>query len=164
MTRLDFATMLNAAGLTGTSVEIGVAAGSFSLAFLSVWKGQRHYCVDTWLDVQVKETQAQGDARYKTACNALRGDYRIEVIRKASVDASGDFLDGIFDFVYIDAAHDYEYIRADIKAWLPKVKSGGIIAGHDYNYHGVEMAVKEAFAGRYALTNETDTPSWWVNL
>lgn len=50
------------------------------------------------------------------------------------------------DFVFIDAAHDYESVKKDINAWLPKVKENGIIAGHDYEWcDDVKKAVKEFF-------------------
>ena len=51
------------------------------------------------------------------------------------------------DFVYIDACHDYRKVKNDICAWLPRVRSGGIIAGHDYDRHhgGVMKAVDEIF-------------------
>jgi hypothetical protein len=43
--------------------------------------------------------------------------------------------------------HDYENVKADILAWKPKVKPGGIMAGHDYGPHapGVIKAVNEVF-------------------
>jgi predicted O-methyltransferase YrrM len=46
--------------------------------------------------------------------------------------AAGQFEDKSLDFVFIDADHRYEYTKRDILAWLPKIKNGGIIAGHDY--------------------------------
>ena len=50
------------------------------------------------------------------------------------------------DFVFIDASHKYEMVKADIEAWYPKVKSGGILGGHDYctAEPGVMKAVDEA--------------------
>jgi hypothetical protein len=60
-------------------------------------------------------------------------------------------------------------VAADIKAWLPKVRSGGILAGHDYDntakygnrFKGVDRAVNENFAGRFKV--ETDHV-WWVQI
>ena len=50
-----------------------------------------------------------------------------------------------FDFVFIDADHSYEAVRADILAYRPLVKRGGILAGHDYapKWEGVRQAVDE---------------------
>lgn len=48
------------------------------------------------------------------------------------------------DAVFIDAAHDYESVKADIAAWLPKVKPGGFFGGHDIDAPGVKQAVDEA--------------------
>lgn len=51
-----------------------------------------------------------------------------------SRDVCKRFTPGFFDFVYIDGAHDKKSITEDLRNWIPKVKKGGIIAGHDYNY------------------------------
>jgi len=47
------------------------------------------------------------------------------------------------DFVFIDAMHTYEAVKEDIRAWFPKIRSGGIVAGHDYSWDGVKKAVDE---------------------
>ena len=61
-----------------------------------------------------------------------------------SVAASKLFPDHSLDFVFIDAAHGYEFVKEDIEAWLPKVKQGGLIAGDDYQtWPGVKQAVDE---------------------
>ncbi|WP_263408895.1 class I SAM-dependent methyltransferase [Terriglobus tenax] len=64
-----------------------------------------------------------------------------------STDTAKQFEDGSLDFVYIDACHQYKKVKQDIEAWLPKVKPGGTIAGHDYDDHhpGVIKAVDEIF-------------------
>ena len=52
------------------------------------------------------------------------------------------FLD--LDLVFIDAAHTYEAVAEDIRAWLPKVRLGGVLCGDDYPHRGVRRAVGEA--------------------
>jgi predicted O-methyltransferase YrrM len=74
-------------------------------------------------------------------------------IRGSSVEGSEHFENNSLDFVFIDACHLYECITLDIDTWLPKVKKGGILAGHDYNlddptnpeHAGVIKAIDELF-------------------
>jgi glycosyltransferase involved in cell wall biosynthesis/Flp pilus assembly protein TadD len=58
--------------------------------------------------------------------------------------AAEQFADGSLDVVFIDASHNYESVKRDIRAWRPKVRPGGILAGHDYSnpdWPGVKRAV-----------------------
>lgn len=69
-------------------------------------------------------------------------------IQTLSHEGAKLYSDNSLDFVFIDANHTYEFVKNDLAAWLPKVKKGGIIAGHDYNpvsWPGVIKAVHEFF-------------------
>jgi len=68
----------------------------------------------------------------------------MSVVKNDSVKAAEMFADGSLDFVYIDSSHAYEDVKADINAWLPKIRKGGMLAGDDYTtYPGVKQAVDE---------------------
>jgi len=50
------------------------------------------------------------------------------------------------DMVFIDGAHEYDAVKADIEFWLPRLAPKGLICGHDYNWaSGVNQAVQEKF-------------------
>ena len=84
------------------------------------------------------------------------------------------FEDGYFDFIYIDADHNYTAVLRDIQCWWPKLRNNGIIAGHDYNLEdfvgwesrGVRKAVTE-FAEKECLEvtiieEKIGTDSWAI--
>jgi predicted O-methyltransferase YrrM len=60
-----------------------------------------------------------------------------------SVSAAATYADGSLDFVFIDAAHDYQSVVDDIRAWGPKMKPGGTLAGHDYQREEFQRAVHD---------------------
>lgn len=181
--REDLPFYLNQKGLTGLGLELGVLRGEFSEHILRYWQGKKLYLVDAWrhisgnIDMNNPDHNGNLDNLAKTYMKAYGFFQRATIIRELSVEASELFKDGSLDFIYIDAAHDYENVRADLNVWYPKIKVGGIISGHDYidskkevNGHsefGVKKAVDE-FAAQLELkvhsTEETDFPSWWIEL
>jgi hypothetical protein len=68
-----------------------------------------------------------------------------------SADAAAYFADRSLDFVFIDASHDFDGVRRDVAAWLPKVRVGGIFAGHDAGCPGLLNAVS-AYVPRALVT------------
>jgi len=135
-----------------TLVEVGVAFGR-SLAFLArevinSGKRVRIFGIDRW------DGTGDGDhADFRAFVKGMRehaGEefHYVAPIISDSAKAAERFEDGSLAFVFIDAGHEYESVKADIAAWLPKVKPGGILAGHDYHagdWPGVVRAVHERF-------------------
>ena len=70
---------------------------------------------------------------------------RVDILRMKTHDASRFIKDESLDFVFVDADHSYEGCKQDIEDWLPKIRRGGIICGHDLHWPTVEKAVSEKF-------------------
>lgn len=133
--------------------EVGSWAGRSAVIMATA--GARVTCVDTW-------EGSQNDSGCK-AYDGSRGR-PLDVFRRntaglpitahvgKSPEAAAAFADGEFDIVYIDAEHDYESVKADIEAWLPKARH--IIAGHDYHvFADVRKAVQESLPGFAIMGN-----------
>lgn len=133
-------------------VEVGSYIGESALIFLNSGRVGMLYCVDQWQDgyddmdtmsvyLQVAGTKmADAEARFDYN---LRGHSNMLKMKLPSVEAAECFSPGSIDAVYIDACHQYESAKSDLLAWMGKVKSGGIIAGHDWDMVGVHRACLE---------------------
>lgn len=78
----------------------------------------------------------------------------------ASVDAAALYADASLDFVWIDASHATQPVYDDLDAWWPKVKPGGIIAGHDADWPSVRAALKPWSEYRGVDVDEVSGRSW----
>jgi Methyltransferase domain len=127
---------LTARGLTGKFVEVGVLFGSYSEVLLRTWRGQL-YCVDPWVN-QPESVYHDGanklnmQAVFAQVQRTIGKNPRCTLLRMMSLNAVGKFEDGELDGVYLDGNHALESVRAEVPAWWPKVKIGGIISGHDF--------------------------------
>ena len=125
--------------------EIGVLNGEFFKSLRRMYSFIKLYLIDPYKkydDVAVLDSQLAHDARYNMV-KELIVDTNSELIRESSKDAILRFKDESLDFVYIDAAHDFENVYWDIKNWYKKIKKNGIICGHDYDleHDDVQRAV-----------------------
>ncbi len=95
-------------------------------------------------------------------------DLFITLLARSSVSAAREYFGhGTLDFVFIDADHAYEAVKEDIQAWFPKMKKGGIMAGHDLNhveFPGVRKAVRECFGTYEIMPGSQNIESWWVEV
>jgi hypothetical protein len=123
--------------------EVGVLEGSFSRAICRYNPDIKLYAIDGW---EILENgHKRFDRQVWTYNRAVRKlePYNVTIIKDFSVNASKQFEDGSLDFVYIDADHTYKAVNEDIAAWAPKVRAGGVVAGHDYQLIEVKKAVDE---------------------
>ena len=112
--------------------EVGVERGYFSDILLKCNPNLKLFCIDPWTPY-FKVSQRRQDNLFAQARQRLDPyGNRIIYIKKTSMDALLDIADNSLDFVYIDAIHDLENVSKDITGWEKKVKSGGIVSGHDY--------------------------------
>jgi predicted O-methyltransferase YrrM len=149
-----------------TAVEVGAWLGRSTAFFMSELarqnKNVRFYCVDLW-------GGPQDDNYMNSVVDANNGSI-LHIFEKNMKDCGfedkyskvvGDsaksaekFADKSIDFCFIDGNHTYDFVKKDIQAWIPKVKTGGIIAGHDIDRESVTRAVQESFGSNWKKVSE----------
>lgn len=141
-----------------TFVEVGCKEGRTTGFILANVPDSRVIAIDPWMKQDAtkdptKETYESWDfediertfwanvGEHKDRCTMLRNTSEEAATGKAYCTP------GDVDLIFIDALHDYEHVKQDIALWWPKVRVGGILAGHDFNHKwpGVERAVAESF-------------------
>lgn len=157
---------------SGVVAELGVNRGDFSKLILELCTPLKLHLVDIW-----------GSDRYHLGLyNHIKETFHdciasgvVEIHKQLSVDAVTNFADDYFDFIYIDTSHSYETTRDELLKYEPKMKLGGIIAGHDYlkgnwitmHRYGVIEAVHEFCVKRnweliYLTAEPTESQSFAI--
>ena len=181
--RNDFGLFLNELKLNGNGIEIGVAEGRYSEKLLETSNLKTLYLLDIWetydpilpnepIDI---ERKPYGEMRYQRVIkNMQKYGERAKIIRGDSKKIFKDFSDYFFDFIYIDANHEYEHAKQDIINWYPKCKINGVFAGHDYvnemtrrGWCGVKQAIDEFCYSKnitpsYTLGTKNCPSSWYL--
>lgn len=125
-------------------VEVGVAAGDNAMEIIENMTIKMLYLVDIWasyFDVYPCDSASQLYGVYE------KFNYvdNTKVIHLPSADASKLFKDNSLDFVYIDDNHMSPQVEEGIRNWLPKVKNGGVLCGHDWQIPSVQKVVSQIF-------------------
>lgn len=131
--------------------ELGVHTGRTSL-FLAL-RGISMISVDLW-EPRPEMKDVPGGQTYETwDMEKVYADFSraakklpINILRMSTFEASKQIASKSLDFVFVDADHSYEGAKSDIEHWIPKIKDGGMICGHDYNWPTVRKAVDERFS------------------
>lgn len=128
----------------GQIVEIGNYHG-LSLSFIIETCGINHntvYAIDVWHPPEFLQNMARW--------NALEF---VKLLTMPSADAAKLFQDNSLDLVFIDGDHRFQTVSQDILAYLPKIKSGGWLAGHDYHWPEVAQAVRAILSKHVSQDN-----------
>lgn len=135
--------MVNVAPDHAHFVEVGSHNGR-SAAFMAVeiansGKKIQFDCIDPWSSELFYINNLEQFLENMKPANGY-----FNAIQGKSPDAASRYADNSLDFVFIDADHTYHAVKADIEAFMPKIKSGGYIAGHDYNSPGADLNIFDA--------------------
>lgn len=165
----------------GTYLEVGVFMGA-SLVHMATLRPDIHLiAVDPWLDEpsqgycgpgEYTEHQRQHGGLFLAFLHYM-GKFAPDVLARVQIirgTARTVQVTQRVDMLFVDGAHDVESVKADIDAFAPLVRAGGIVSGHDYNpaatdlmTDGVYVAVGYRYA-RERVRHEPPCSVWWVQV
>jgi hypothetical protein len=146
--------------------ELGVLHGATTAHLLRACPELRIYAVDTWqpgnpsLDPPVTGRRGPDDDGYRSYAEvdmeaayewaltlAARYPRRLQVMRMGTLTAAERMVPDSLCAVFVDGDHRTEAVKADIRAWLPAIKRGGWLTGHDAGHHSVKAALDDVCPG-----------------
>jgi len=150
------------------AVEVGTDQGVFARDFLEHWNGTTLFTIDPYEPYWEMGWDREADRQIAISNLSPFAD-RVRMIRLPSPAAIAAIPKRFsIEFVYIDGAHEYEPVKADMEAWWNKLYPKGptILAGHDFDeeHEGVRKAVTEFAKERdlqVRLSREGDTANSW---
>ncbi len=145
-------------------VEIGSYLGASSCYIAEAIQSdpsKRLYCVDTWEN----DGMAEGarDTFDEFCSNTSSYADTIVPLRGKSLEVAQMFNFGI-DYLFVDADHSYEAVKADMLAWLPKLNPGAMVICHDTGWaEGIQKAVEEVIAP-VSINHDTLPNMYWTHI
>lgn len=145
----------------GIIAEIGVAYGDFSEYLLKELVPEHFYAIDyfnkdnpyiqMWGRQELVKSGMTHEEYYKNKFHSQIEANKMTVCSGLSWDCLAEFDNDFFDFIYVDACHDYKSILKDTEIAIKKLKHEGIIQFNDYviwdvlgkEYYGVVPVVNK---------------------
>ena len=139
---------------TPSILELGVRDGKVPMHLCRRVEGVKYVGIDAWTDYESELARGNHDMAYarermQTNRDEAMGCQRmwpaqVTMIEGLTQSVVGN-INSLFDIVWIDADHSYDSVSRDIDLYHNKVKPGGIVCGHDYDWPEVHKAVHERY-------------------
>ena len=132
----------------GIVAELGVDNGYFTEQIIKISNPKKLYIIDTWSSKRYGQNKFE---KVKEKFFEEIKSEKIEILRSDSITAAKQFQNNYFDWIYIDTDHSYSTTAQELNAYESKIKTNGLICGHDYvmgnwsksNKYGVIESVAE---------------------
>lgn len=145
-------------------VEVGCSDGANAKTMLDSLDVRKMYLIDAFISYD-SHTSKYGnlEKNYAKAKKLSKKYDNVILIKGTSADVVNKIPQDV-DYVYIDANHSYEYVKQDIELYYPKVKKGGMLAGHDFNGQWINDVCKAVFefTRRNNLRLYGMDTDWWI--
>lgn len=155
-------------------LEVGVGSGQTMVEVCKAMFGQKfvYYGVDPFVvhdeytdDINSKPGRIQMNKVAAEENFTLYAPPNSKLLKTYSMNAAKQFSNESLDLVFIDGNHSYEIVSWDLVEWWPKVRPGGILAGHDYDrvnmFPGVKLAVDQ-FVNTRGLELQFDNDIYFI--
>ena len=145
----------------GHFVEVGTWMGKSAASLCALGPNIKLDCIDHFQGSPKERKKTHKDRNVYGKCRNFlrpfwcttrnkkchtRRDNQLRILKTTSREGARRYANKSLDFVFIDADHTYAAVKDDIRCWLPKIKPGGVLAGHDYqskSFPGVTKAVNQ---------------------
>ena len=139
--------LITAMGPDTQGIEIGVYHGVNSYMLLDACPNIKKIVgvdpFESYMDWQYMVTQDVMDEAYAAFNENLElMKNRFELLKMKSIDAASELENDAYDFVFIDGDHSIKAVLSELEMYVPKIKKGGLVAGHDIGLYSVNMAVQ----------------------
>lgn len=151
--------------------ELGVREGYSAELWCKYNKELKLLCIDPWdfwEGHRDMDRHRHNPTQFLEEAKQRLSGYDCDFIRTKSGDYASQVKDGSLDFVYIDGDHGFDGTMLDLILWVPKVRIGGLIAGHAYKVHrytgvidAVNVYTKNHLVKEWYITNEMDATYFW---